>query len=70
MTIATISNKDRFPHYKELLRLGENTDEARWYNQVYSDLLNKEYELLVETVTIRETFGGNKIIHNDNSKQR
>jgi hypothetical protein len=70
VTIATISNKDRFPHYKELLRLGENTDEARWYNQVYSNLLNKEYEFLVETVTIRETFGGNKIIHNGRCKQR
>jgi len=37
---------------------------------VYSDLLNKEYELLVETVTIRQTFGGNKIIHNGCSEQR
>ena len=69
MTIATISSKDRFPHYKELMRLGGTTDEARWYNQVYSDLLNKEYELLVETVTIRQTFGGNKKIHNGSIEQ-
>jgi hypothetical protein len=63
-----VANKDRFPHYYMLKQLGENTDEARWYNQVYSDLLNKEYEFLVETVTIRQTFGGDKKIHGIDEK--
>jgi hypothetical protein len=65
-----ISNKDRFPYYTELIRLRGNTDEARWYNQVYSDMLNKEYEFIMQTVEIRNKFGGNKIIHNGRCKQR
>jgi hypothetical protein len=64
-----ISNKDRFPHYTELMKLGRYTDEARWYNQVHSDMLNKEYEFIMQTVEIRHKFGDNKKIHNGSIEQ-
>ena len=58
-----VANKDRFPHYYMLKQLGEDTEEARWYNQRYNQELNKEYEFVLENYMERFKLGGNIKIH-------
>jgi len=58
-----VANKDRFPHYYMLKQLGEDTEEARWYNQRYNQELNKEYEFVWENYMERFKLGGDDGIH-------
>jgi hypothetical protein len=69
---------DKYPHIKELYRLGNSeTAEGRLYTEQNQHAINKEYDRLIDENRFRKQLGGSefihKIINSDNSnniKQR
>jgi len=59
-----IANKDRFPHIYALDFLGgEKSALGEAYYEDHEKELEKEFSEIMETVLVRDNFGGNKVIH-------
>ena len=63
-----VSNKYRFPHHYNLMKLGgtETVEGEKYHNQYYLEL-NEESEFVLENAVERFRFGGNKKSHDNGS---
>ncbi len=62
--MMNISNKDRFPHIRQLKRLGgDKSADGEKYYEDHEKELEKEFTEIMRNVLDRDKFGGNKEIH-------
>ena len=69
--MMNISNKDRFPHIRQLKRLGgDKSADGEKYYEDHEKELSKEYKEIMDIVVAMEMMGENKIIHGINEKEK